>query len=195
VLYERGALDRIASFIVKVCEANTMAEVHDSGPVVGGGVAVAGWREWVSLCDFGVPWVKAKLDTGARSSALHAYDLEEFVVEGVARVAFDVHPWQRSDLDSVRVDLPIVDRRVIRSSTGHEEERLVVVTTIEVVGIELSAELTLANRDDMGFRMLVGREALRGALLVDPGRSYLGGRPSRATRRRNLTTAETAQPE
>jgi hypothetical protein len=167
-----------------------MAEMEQPRAAIDGAGVVAGWREWVSLVDFGVPWVKAKLDTGARSSALHAYDIEERVVGGVAHASFDVHPWQRSDLDSVRVELPIVDRRVVRSSTGHEEERLVVVTTIEVVGIALAAELTLTNRDDMGFRMLVGREAMRGEILVDPGRSYLGGRPSRATRRRNRATID-----
>ena len=82
-----------------------------------------------------------------------------------AWVSFEIHPWQRSDLDAMPVELPIVDRRVVRSSTGHEEQRLVVATTIQVVGHDLSAELTLANRDEMGFRMLVGREAMRGALL------------------------------
>ncbi len=151
---------------------------------------VAGWREWVSLPEFDVPWVKAKLDTGARSSAIHAYDIVEFVRDGQSWASFEIHPWQRSDLDAMPVELPIVDRRVVRSSTGHEEQRLVVATTIQVVGHELSAELTLANRDEMGFRMLVGREAMRGALLIDPGRSYLGGRPSRKTRRRNRTAIE-----
>ncbi len=148
-------------------------------------LAVAGWREWVSLPALDVPWVKAKLDTGARTSAIHAYETEEFERDGVDWVRFDVHPWQRSALDSVHVELPVVDRRVVRSSTGHEEERLVVVTSIGVVGCRLDAELTLTNRDEMGFRMLVGREAMRGALLVDPARSYVGGRPPRAMRRRN----------
>jgi hypothetical protein len=148
---------------------------------------VAGWREWVSLPELGLQWVKAKLDTGARSSAIHAYDLEEFSRDGVAWVSFEIHPWQRSDLDSTRIELPVVDRRVVRSSTGHEEERVVVATTLRVVGLDLTAELTLTNRDEMGFRMLVGREAMRGALLVDPGRSYVGPRPNRALRRRNRT--------
>jgi hypothetical protein len=150
-------------------------------------VHVAGWREWVSLPDLGLRWVKAKLDTGARSSAIHAYDLEEFSRDDVAWASFDIHPWQRSDLDSTRVELPVIDRRVVRSSTGHEEERVVVATTLRVVGLDLAAELTLTNRDEMGFRMLVGREAMRGALLVDPSRSYVGPRPTRALRRRNRT--------
>lgn len=148
-------------------------------------LSVAGWREWVSLPEFGIKWVKAKLDTGARSSAMHAYDLEEIERGGAPWASFEVHPWQRSDLDSCRIELPVLDRRIVRSSTGHEEERLVVSTTVRTVGLDLTAELTLTNRDEMGFRMLVGREAMRGVLLVDPSRSYLGGRPSRALRRRN----------
>jgi hypothetical protein len=178
VLYERGARERIASFIVKISETTSV----DVGEL---GVTVAGWREWVALPELGVRWVKAKLDTGARSSSIHAFDVDEFDRDGDRWVSFSIHPWQRSVADEVRRELPLVDRRAIRSSTGHEEERLVVRTTIRVVDHDLDAELTLANRDDMGFRMLVGREALRGLVLVDPGRSYLGARPTRLTRRKN----------
>lgn len=153
---------------------------HETSP------AIAGWREWIALPDLEVSWVKAKLDTGARTSAIHAYDVTEFDRDGVPWARFQLHPWQRSELDAIDVELPIVDRRVVRSSTGHGEERLVVRTTVRVLDLDLSAEVTLTNRDDMGFRMLVGREALRGSILVDAGRSYLGPRPSRATRRRNL---------
>jgi hypothetical protein len=149
-------------------------------------LAVAGWREWIALPDLEVSWVKAKLDTGARTSSIHAWEVRPFIRDGDDWVRFQIHPWQRSDLDAIDVELPIVDRRVVRSSTGHEEERLVVRTTIRVLDRDLASELTLTNRDDMGFRMLVGREALRGSILVDPGRSYVGPRPSRATRRRNL---------
>ena len=152
-------------------------------------LAVAGWREWVALPDLEVSWVKAKLDTGARTSSILAWDVTPFSRDGDDWVRFQLHPWQRSDLDAVDVELPVADRRVVRSSTGHEEERIVVTTTIRVLDLDLDAELTLTNRDDMGFRMLVGREALRGSILVDPGRSYVGPRPSRATRRRNLHEA------
>lgn len=150
---------------------------------------VAGWREWVALPDFGVAWIKAKLDTGARSSSIHAFDIEEFSRDGATWISFAIHPWQRSETDLVRVERPVADRRVVRSSTGHEDERYVIATRITVVGHDLDAELMLANRDEMGFRMLVGREALRGAVLVDPGRSYLGGKPKRATRRKNRGAA------
>lgn len=151
---------------------------------------MAGWREWVSLPDIGVSWVKAKLDTGARTSAIHTWDVEEFDRDGEAWVRFEIHPWQRSSLDPVRAELPLVDRRIVRSSTGHEEERLVVTTSIALLGHTLDAELSLTNRDEMGFRMLVGREAMRGQLLVDPGRSYIGGRPPRGVRKRNRQPEE-----
>ena len=146
---------------------------------------MAGWREWVRLPALGVGPVKAKLDTGARTSALHAFDLAEFDRDGEAWVRFSVHPWQRSDQDAVAVECPVHDRRVVRSSTGHAQERIVVLTAIELLGTTVTTEITLTRRDEMGFRMLVGREALRQGFLVDAGRSYLGGRPPRKVRRRN----------
>ncbi|GAB2775078.1 RimK/LysX family protein [Nocardioides salsibiostraticola] len=146
---------------------------------------IAGWREWVSLPSIGVPWVKAKLDTGARTSAIHAFDLEEFDRDGTPWVRYSVHPWQRSAEDSVVAESPILDRRGVRSSSGHTEERLVVMMELSLVGHSVDAEMTLSRRDEMGFRMLVGREALRRAFLVDPGRSYVGGRPPRSSRRKN----------
>ena len=182
MLYDFGARDRMASFMDKIREATSVSKGASAS-------AVAGWREWVALPDLDVEWMKAKVDTGARSSALHAYDVSVVDRDGLEHASFEIHPWQRSDLDARRVELPIIDRRTVRSSTGHEEERLVVRTTLRIVGLDVDAELTLTNRDEMGFRMLVGREALRGSVLVDPGRSYLGPRPTRALRRRNRTPA------
>lgn len=146
---------------------------------------VAGWREWVALPDLHVPWLKAKLDTGARTSSLHAFDLDEFSKGGDDWVRFGVRPWQRSESDDRQVELPVHDRRAVRSSSGHTSDRIVVLTTVHLVGRPVSCEMTLSNRDEMGFRMLIGREAMRGTLLVDPGRSYVGGRPPRELRRRN----------
>jgi len=146
---------------------------------------VAGWREWVSLPGTGVDWVKAKLDTGARSSAIHAFDLVQFERDGAPWVRFSIHPWQRSAEDATDVELPVHDRRVVRSSSGHAEERYVVLMDVRLLDRTITAEMTLSRRDEMGFRMLLGREALRQGLLVDPGRSYLGGRPKRAVRRKN----------
>lgn len=146
---------------------------------------VAGWREWVSLPDLGVEWIKAKLDTGARTSAIHAFDLAEFDQDGRPWVRFSIHPWQRSAEESTVVTLPVHDRRRVRSSSGHEQERYVVLMDVALVGRTVTAEVTLSRRDQMGFRLLIGREALRGAFVVDPGRSYLGGRPRRVVRRKN----------
>jgi hypothetical protein len=139
----------------------------------------------VGLPGLGVPWVKAKLDTGARSSALHAFDVEEIERDGGAWVRYVVRPWQRSDEDLVTVESPVLDRREVRSSSGHAEERYVVSMDVSISSRVVAAEVTLSNRDEMGFRMLIGREALRGGFLVDPGRSYLGGRPRAAVRRKN----------
>jgi hypothetical protein len=143
---------------------------------------VAGWREWAALPDIGVPWIKVKLDTGARSSALHAFDIEE--LPG-GRVRFSVHPWQDSDADPQTVECDVHDRRVIRSSSGHTQERIVVLMSIELAGRTVLSETTLSNRDQMGFRMLVGREALRQGFVVDPARSFMAGRAPKAVRRRN----------
>lgn len=160
---------------------------------------IVGWREWVSLPDVGVPWIKAKLDTGARSSALHAFDIEELPAEadgtgdgagdgvghGVDRVRFSVRPWQRSEDDVVTVEYAVHDRRTVRSSSGHAEERIVVLVDVHLFGRTVTAETTLSNRDQMGFRMLIGREALRQGFVVDPGKSFLAGRAPRVVRRRN----------
>lgn len=146
---------------------------------------VAGWREWVRLPGIEVEWLKAKLDTGARSSAIHAFDVHPYQRDGRAWVRFSIHPWQRSREDSVEVELPIHDRRQVRSSTGHVQERYVVLLDVALVDRVVSAEVTLTSRDQMGFRMLIGREALRQGYLIDSRRSYLGGRPDRSVRRRN----------
>lgn len=139
----------------------------------------------MSLPGLDVPWVKAKLDTGARTSALHAFDIHELDRDGEAHVRFSIHPWQRSGEDAVTVECPVHDRRAIRSSSGQAEERIVVLMDLALVGRKVTAEVTLSRRDEMGFRMLVGREVLRQGFVVDSSRSYLGGRPTLAVRRRN----------
>ncbi|RXZ73216.1 ATP-dependent zinc protease [Agromyces albus] len=146
---------------------------------------IVGWREWVSLPDAGVPWIKAKLDTGARTSSLHAFDVEEAQHDGTSMVRFGIHPWQDTGDDAVVVELPIHDRRKVRSSSGHTEERIVVLMEVVLRGRAITAEVTLTNRDEMGFRMLIGREALRRGFIVDAARSFLGGRAPRRIRRRN----------
>lgn len=149
------------------------------------GATVAGWREWVSLPDAGVDWIKAKLDTGARSSAIHAFDLEALERDGEEWVRFSIHPWQRSDDDVVELVLPVLDRRDVRSSNGAIEQRCAVSMRLALAGRTITTVMTLSNRDEMGFRMLIGREALGQGFLVDSARSYVGGRPRRAVRRKN----------
>ncbi|MGD9853972.1 MAG: ATP-dependent zinc protease [Planctomycetaceae bacterium] len=137
---------------------------------------VLGWREWCSLPDLGVPRVKAKIDTGARSSSLHAFDVEMVKRSGQWFVRFKVHPRQRHATNIIAAEAEVLEVRSVRSSNGEVADRPVIVTHVELLGERWPIELTLANRDAMGFRMLLGREALRRRFLVDAGRSYLAGR-------------------
>ena len=146
---------------------------------------VVGWREWVQIPQVDVPWIKAKIDTGAKTSAIHAFDLRSFDRDGRDWVSFAVHPWQATAQDEVAVELPVHDSRSVRSSSGHEEQRYVVRLPVVLGGREVPVEVTLTDRDEMGFRMLIGREALVQGYVVDPARSYTGGRPERAVRRKN----------
>ena len=139
-----------------------------------------GWREWVALPELGIEHVKAKVDTGARTSSLHAVRVRRVEAPGEApRVAFEVHPEQRDGKLTVRCEAPLLAERSVRSSSGHSELRPVVAVAVRVLEETFVVELTLTSRDEMGFRMLLGREALRGRFLVDPARSFLGGRRRR----------------
>ena len=136
-----------------------------------------GWREWVSLPDLGLPQIKAKVDTGARTSAIHAFALKTYEKDGEERVEFRMHPNQK-DVETVVVcDAAIVDKRVVTDSGGHKEERFVIETTLQIGGHEWPIEATLTARDDMLFRMLIGRTAMKGRAIVNPGRSYVVGKP------------------
>jgi hypothetical protein len=140
---------------------------------------VIGWREWVGLPDLGIKKIKAKVDTGARSSSLHAFDLHQFEKEGVKWVRFKFHPLQRTAKRTIEASAEILEYRSVRSSSGAAQLRPVIVTQVELLGIRWPVELTLANRDEMGFRMLLGREAFRKRFLVDAGNSFFGGQPKR----------------
>ncbi len=134
---------------------------------------VIGWREWVTLPDFGPPPIKAKVDTGARTSSLHAYDIEILRRRGKEMVRFKIHPLQRDKKKIITCEAPLIDQRWVKSSTGARDRRPVILTVALLMGQRWSIELTLTNRDLMGFRMLLGREATRARFLIDPGRSYL----------------------
>lgn len=126
--------------------------------------------------DLGVPPIKAKIDTGARTSALHAFRIRPFDKDGELHVEFFVHPVQHRRKPEVRCEARVLERRKVTSSTGHSEWRYVIRTAAELGQRRLTIELTLANRDELGFRMLIGREAMRGKFVVDPGRSYCARR-------------------
>ncbi len=148
---------------------------------------VIGWREWVGLPDLGIRSIKAKIDTGARSSALHAFDVEPYVHRGIQMVRFVVHPVQRSTRRTVHAEAEVLEYRHVRSSGGHQTLRPVILADVTLGGQRWTIELTLANRDAMGFRMLLGRQAIRGRFVVDPGRSFLAGR--RKVRRHRTNAA------
>ncbi len=137
-----------------------------------------GWREWLGLPSLGVERIKAKVDTGARTSSLHAFEMESFELEGEPWIRFSIHPHQRSDRDEVRVEAPLHDRRTVRPSTGRAQERPVIKIPAILGGVTWDIEVTLVRRDMMGFRMLLGRQAIRGRFVIDPGRSYLMGKRS-----------------
>jgi hypothetical protein len=139
-----------------------------------------GWREWVALPDLAVSRIKAKIDTGARSSALHAFAVERFKRRGKDLVRFAIHPLQRSSRREVVAEAEMLGERIVRSSNGVNALRPVIITRLELLGEAWPIELTLASRDEMGFRMLLGRQAMRGRFLIDPGRSYMAGRPGKA---------------
>ena len=136
-----------------------------------------GWEEWCALPDLGLPAIKAKVDTGAKTSALHAYAIKKFTQDGKTYVRFKIHPLQRDRKVVRECVAPLVDQRTVISSNGERELRYVISTTLQFKGASLRAELTLTSRHKMAFRMLLGREALRRArFLVDPAKSHMTGK-------------------
>jgi hypothetical protein len=136
-----------------------------------------GWREWIGFPGLNIKKIKAKIDTGARTSALHAFRVEPFTRDGEQWVRFGIHPVQGSVDTVVECETPVKDRRVIRDSGGHDELRYVIDTTIAIGHDEIRCEVTLTDRDTMMFRVLLGRNALRANYVVHPGMSYLQGKP------------------
>jgi hypothetical protein len=137
---------------------------------------VIGWREWMRLPDLCETPIKAKVDTGARSSCLHAFNVEVIEENGLQVVYFDIHPIQNSTDKTVRVSSPLIEYRTIRSSSGHEELRPVIRTQARFGETIWPIEITLTNRDQMGFRMLLGRRAMAHRFIVDPAKSFVQSR-------------------
>ena len=135
-----------------------------------------GWKEWCSLPTLDIPAIKAKIDTGAKTSALHAYRIEPFSHNHQPWVRFYLHPIQRNSKISLTCMAPIVDQRFVSSSTGHRELRYVVESKIKIGRKIWTIELTLTNRDKMRFRMLLGRDALKGNAIIDPLTNHKTGR-------------------
>ncbi|MDC7236078.1 MAG: RimK/LysX family protein [Spirochaetales bacterium] len=144
-----------------------------------------GWREWISFPDWGIEYTKVKVDTGARSSSLHVGDLEYFQEKDEEWVSFFVYPWQESTKDKVRIKAKVLDYKQVKSSSGCKDRRPVISADLVVAGRRISTELTLSNRSEMGFRMLLGRASIRKGFIIYPGRSYLGGKAPADIRKRN----------
>ncbi len=136
---------------------------------------VVGSEEWCALPALGIPAIKARVDSGAKTSSLHAFNIRSFKRSGALWVSFEVHPIQNNRRTIVRCEAEVVDKRLVKSSSGIGEKRYVVRTALRHADQTWEVELTLNNRDSMGYRMLLGREAMVGRILVDPAASFLGG--------------------
>ncbi len=132
-----------------------------------------GWREWLALPDLSIPTIKAKIDTGARTSALHTYFVEEYVEDDISMVRFGMHPFQKREDYEIVCSAKVFDRRVVTDSGGHKEERIVIKTPVKIAEKQWTIEITLTNRENMYFRMLLGRTAMKGNVVVDPAKSFL----------------------
>ena len=139
---------------------------------------IAGSEEWCAFPGLGIPAIKARVDSGAKTSSIHAFNIHKFRRDGEAWVSFEVHPLQNNRRTVIRCEQPVIDKRVVKSSSGISETRYVVGATIRVGNENWDVELTLANRDSMGYRMLLGREAMSGRMLVDPSISFALGEVS-----------------
>jgi len=138
---------------------------------------ILGWREWVSLPELGIPAIKAKIDTGARTSALHAFRIEPFSRNNTDHVRFWLHPLRNQQYIELICEAPVIQKRAVKDSGGHSEIRYVIESVVCVGDYKWNIELTLTSREDMMFRMLLGRSAItKGKLKIDPSASYVTGR-------------------
>jgi ribosomal protein S6--L-glutamate ligase len=139
---------------------------------------ILGSEEWCSFPELGIPTIKARVDSGAKTSALHAINIAPFIKNDVNWVKFDINPIQNNLKTIIHCEAPLIDKRIVKSSSGFREQRYVIQTSLEIGNSKWPIEMTLTNRDSMGFRMLLGREAMSGRVLVDPEQQYLLGQPT-----------------
>lgn len=142
-----------------------------------------GWREWVHLPDLGLPWLKAKIDTGARTSCLHSFSVEPFIKNDEQWIRFGIHPHQEDTKTEVYCESKVVDERIVTDSGGHQEQRFVISTLLAMGNQQWPIEITLTNRDNMRFRMLLGRTAMQDKVTIDPAASFILGKPPKHTRK------------
>jgi ribosomal protein S6--L-glutamate ligase len=141
---------------------------------------IIGWKEWFGLDSISLPAIKGKIDTGAKTSSLHAFNIESFYIEDVEYVKFDIHPLQKNKSLARTCMARVIDRRMVSDSSGRKEKRFVIKSDLRIGERSIRIELTLANRDTMAFRMLLGREAIKQAkMLVDTSKSFLQGKLKR----------------
>ncbi len=140
-------------------------------------LSTLGWREWIAMPELNLPRIKVKVDTGARSSALHAFFIDPYKQGKQQWVRFGVHPDQRDTNRAIECDAAVKDRRMVTDSGGHKQRRYVIETQLMIGESTFIAEMTLTDRDSMKFRMLLGRTAMNGRYLVNPNESYLQGKP------------------
>lgn len=136
-----------------------------------------GWREWVSLPELGIERIKCKIDTGARTSALHAFYIDPFMVDDIKMIRFGIHPFTKDMTTVLHCEAKVIDERLVTSSDGNRSMRYVISTTMVLGDIKKDIELTLTNRDTMRFRMLLGRKAMDDNCIVDPALSYQKAKP------------------
>ena len=153
---------------------------------------ILGSEEWCSFPELGIPTIKARVDSGAKTSALHAINIAPFIKNENNWVKFDINPIQNNQKTVIHCEAPLIDKRIVKSSSGFREQRYVIQTNLQIGSSQWPIEMTLTNRDSMGFRMLLGREAMSGRVLVDPEQKYLLGQPTSDTLKELYKNSEKA---